>query len=101
MDTDTVIEKKTVTSQEIKPPRLYKVIIHNDDVTPVEFVIVLLVNVFKYAQAKAVQVTLDVHNNGHAVAGVYPFEIAEQKVYDSLSLSRSNGFPLITSMEPE
>lgn len=101
MDTDTIIDKKTVTSQDIKPPRLYKVIIHNDDYTPVEFVIVLLVNVFKYAQARAVQLTLDVHNNGNAVAGVYPCEIAEQKVADSVSLARSNGFPLVVNMEPE
>lgn len=101
MDTDTVIDNEIDTTQKIKLPRLYKVVIHNDDHTPVEFVIVLLVNIFKYAQSNAVQLTLDVHNKGQAIAGIYPLEIAEQKVVDSTRLSRSNGFPLVVTMEPE
>lgn len=100
-DTNTIVEKKTVTSQNIKIPRMYKVIIHNDDYTPVDFVIALLVKLFRHDPQRAAQITMDVHNKGSAVAGVYSMEIAEQKVVDATQLSRNNGWPLLLNTEPE
>jgi ATP-dependent Clp protease adaptor protein ClpS len=100
-DTNTIVKKKTVTSQDIKPPRMYKVVIHDDDHTPVDFVITLLINLFRHDPQIAAQITMDVHNKGSAVAGIYTLEIAEQKVVDATQLSRNNGWPLLLNMEPE
>jgi len=100
-DTNTIEKKKTATSQDIKPPRMYKVIIHNDDYTPVDFVITLLISLFRHDPQRAAQITMDVHNQGSAVAGIYSLEIAEQKVVDATQLSRNNGWPLLLNMEPE
>lgn len=101
MSTDTVIEKKKVTSRKIQEPSKYKVIICNDDVTPVEFVIAMLVAVFGHTEQEAVTLTLTVHNNGSAVAGTYSYEIAEQKSIDGTNMARTNGYPLIIKVEPE
>lgn len=95
MSTDTeIIEKKKTSSKEPKEPGKYNVVLMNDDKTPVEFVIALLINVFKHNQDSATQITLSVHNNGSGVAGTYTHEIAEQKAMDGTKLARANGFPL-------
>jgi ATP-dependent Clp protease adaptor protein ClpS len=99
MAVDTVLDKKTITS--VEPPKMYSVIIMNDDVTPMDFVISLLVSNFKHSPSQAVQLTLDIHNNGSAVAGVYAFEIAEQKMIDSINIARTNGWPLQIKISPE
>jgi ATP-dependent Clp protease adaptor protein ClpS len=99
MTTDTVIEEKT--KQTLKEPPKFKVIIFNDDFTPVEFVIALLVHVFNKDQDTAAQLTLKIHNDGSAVVGVYSHEIAEQKVNDATKMSRSHGHPLVTKLEIE
>jgi ATP-dependent Clp protease adaptor protein ClpS len=101
MSTDTVIEKKKVTSRKIQEPSKYKVIICNDDVTPVEFVVAMLVSVFGHSEPDALNLTLTVHNNGSAVAGTYSFEIAEQKSLDGTEMARLNGYPLLIKVEPE
>jgi ATP-dependent Clp protease adaptor protein ClpS len=99
MTTDTVVEKKT--RQTFKEPPKYKVIVFNDDYTPVEFVIALLVHVFNKDQETATGLTLKIHNDGSAVVGVYSHEIAEQKVNDATKMSRSHGHPLVTKLEIE
>lgn len=100
MTTDsTVLEKKKITSKKIKAPPKYKVVICNDDVTPVEFVIALLMRVFNYNENDALQLTLEIHNIGGAVAGVFTYEIAEQKSIDSMTMARNHGYPLVTKIE--
>jgi len=93
--TDTAIEEKTRVTRKLKEPSKYKVVVMNDNYTPMEFVVALLVKVFSIPTDAAVQLTLEVHNQGSAVAGIYSYEIAEQKVSESTELSRLNGHPLV------
>lgn len=102
MSTETpVIEKKKQFTKQIKDPGKFKVIICNDDFTTVEFVIAMLITVFRYDQQKAMELTVAIHEKGSAVAGIYTYEIAEQKAVDATDMARLNGFPLITKIEPE
>jgi ATP-dependent Clp protease adaptor protein ClpS len=98
---DTIVEKKTKITDSIKEPGKFKVIVCNDDVTPVEFVVSMLMHVFKHDEKSALELTLKIHNNGSAVAGVFSFEVAEQKGVDATNMARANGFPLIIKVEPE
>jgi ATP-dependent Clp protease adaptor protein ClpS len=100
MTTETTIEKKVI-SKKAKEPGKYKVIVCNDNVTPVEFVVAMLVDVFNHEERQALTLTLSVHNNGKAVAGVYPYEIAEQKCIDATNMARLNGYPLVVKAEAE
>jgi ATP-dependent Clp protease adaptor protein ClpS len=100
MSTDTIIEKKTKTTNKIKEPSKYKVIVCNDDTTPVEFVILMLISVFRLNMDEATNLTLKVHHEGSAVAGIFSYEIAEQKTIDATNLARDNGYPLIIKVEP-
>ena len=95
--TRAVISPKT---KDGHPPR-YKVILHNDDYTTMEFVVEILVNVFGKSLEKATQIMLNVHNKGKAVCGIYPREIAETKVETVHHLAGSRGFPLKSTMEKE
>jgi ATP-dependent Clp protease adaptor protein ClpS len=101
MAIDTVIEKETKTTEKLRAPSKYKVIVCNDDVTPIEFVISMLIMVFRHTEKEALELTLVVHNNGSAVAGVYSYEVAEQKGIDATNLARANGYPLIIKVEQE
>jgi len=101
MTTDAVVEKSSKTSDRIKLPKKYKVVLINDDVTPVEFVIAMLMNIFKHSQPAAKEITLKVHNEGSAVAGIYTYEIAEQKTMEGVALARANNFPLQLKCEVE
>lgn len=101
---ETVTEKvvkKTKSLDKFKEPGKFKVVFCNDDVTPIEFVIALLMQVFRHSKESAMEVTMKVHNTGSGIAGVYPFEIAEQKEHDATTIARTNGFPLIIKIEPE
>jgi ATP-dependent Clp protease adaptor protein ClpS len=101
MTSDTIVEKKTRITDSIKEPGKFKVVVCNDDTTPVEFVISLLVLVFKHTEKAALELTLQIHNSGRATVGVYSNEIAEQKAVDATNLARTHGWPLITKVEPE
>ncbi|MCG8563603.1 MAG: ATP-dependent Clp protease adapter ClpS [Desulfobacterales bacterium] len=96
-DTQTIEGSKTL---EDRPP-MYKVIIHNDDYTTMEFVIEILITVFGKSLEKATQIMLNVHNRGKETCGVYPREIAETKVQTVHNLATSKGFPLKSTMEKE
>lgn len=98
-DLEVKIDEKIKTI--ITEPRRYKVIFLNDDKTPIEFVIELLMTVFKHTDETAKDITLKVHNEGSAVVGVYTFEIAEQKGVESTHLARQAGFPLQIKIDPE
>lgn len=95
-------QEQTITRsrKKLKYPPRYDVIFHNDDYTPMDFVITLLVEKFGKGIDEAKKVTLQVHSNGSAVAGTYFFEIAEQKCNESLAVARSQGHPLKITMEP-
>lgn len=97
--TDVQIDEKI--KQKIQEPKRWKVIFLNDDVTPIDFVIGLLVETFKHTQDTAKEITLEIHNNGSGIAGVYSFEIAEAKAVEATQLARANGFPLQIKMEEE
>jgi ATP-dependent Clp protease adaptor protein ClpS len=96
---DVQIDEKI--KQSITEPKKYKVIFLNDDKTPIEFVIELLIKLFRHTEETAKDITLIVHNEGSAVAGIYTYEIAEQKTIESTALSRQNGFPLQVRIEQE
>ena len=90
-----VPDKKT----EIKEPPLYKVLLHNDDYTSMEFVVLLLEKVFHKSTAEATRIMLNVHQQGIGVAGVYHKEIAETKVAIVHNLAQQNEYPLRCSIE--
>ena len=98
-DIDIIVDK--VTKKTIKEPGKFKVIVFKDNVTTMEFVIALLMTVFKHPQNTAMDLTQKIHNEGKATAGIYRHEIAEQKVLDATNLSEANGFPLVIRMQPE
>ena len=98
---DTAVKSRELVSTSIRVPKKYKVIIMNDDVTPMEFVIAMLMAVFKHTQDASVDITIKIHNEGSAVAGVYTYEIAEQKCIDATHLARENGYPLVIKAEEE
>ena len=88
------LEYEVEDISEIFKPGKYKVIIMNDDHTPFDWVIEVLMSIFRKGQDEAKRLTLEIHEKGSAVAGVYSYEIAEQKVFETISASRENGFPL-------
>ena len=96
---DTKIAEKTKI--KVQEPKQWKVILLNDDVTPVEFVIALLIEVFRHKQESATNVTMQVHEEGSGIAGVYSFEIAEVKAVEATNLARANGYPLQVKLEEE
>lgn len=84
---------------QTKEPRLYKVLLHNDDYTSMEFVIAILEAVFHKSPNDATKIMLNVHNEGLGVAGVYTREICETKISVVHQLAKKNEFPLRCSME--
>lgn len=99
MTAEIKIKEKVAT--KFAPPKLWKVLFLNDDKTPMEFVIELLTVVFKHDLKSATVVTLEIHNTGSGIAGVYAHEIAEHKSIEATQLSRANGFPLQIKIEEE
>ena len=85
---------------KVKRPKMYKVLIHNDDYTTMEFVVMVLRVVFFLDEAQSTQVMLHVHRNGSGVAGVYTYELAETRIRKATDLARQNDYPLKFSMEP-
>lgn len=86
---------------DLREPQRYKVIIHNDDFTTMDFVVMILVTVFYKKTSEAEKLMLDVHNKGQAVVGIYSYDIAASKVDKATKLARDNGFPLRLSIKPE
>ena len=84
-----------------KPPRKYKVIYHKDDYTPMEFVTWSLIEFFNKSEIDAQSLTLQVHKEGSAIAGIYDYQIAEQKIWEVLTSAKENQFPLRVTGESE
>lgn len=94
-----VIEKIDETIK-LQIPKLYKVILHNDDSTTFDFVILVLVQIFHKSVEDAIEITKNIHVNQQGIAGApYTREIAEEKVSETTSFSRANGFPLTATFE--
>lgn len=84
---------------ELKRPPLYRVVLINDDYTPMEFVVDILETVFGMERTRATQVMLEVHTKGKGICGVFNFEIAETKVAQVMTLARQHQHPLLCTME--
>ena len=98
-ETEITIDEKI--EQVIIEPAKYKVIMLNDNQTPMEFVIEILKSIFKHSDKTAQYIMLSIHNTGSAVVGIYTYEIAEQRAVEATTLSRDNGFPLQLKVEKE
>ena len=85
----------------IQRPRKYKVIMHNDDYTPMNFVTQILERIFHHSSAAAERIMLNVHQQGRGVAGIYSREVAETKCAHVIQISRENSFPLMVTTEAE
>ena len=96
-DTSVLVKKRS----KLKKPPLYKVLLLNDDFTPMEFVVHVLEKFFGIGHEKSVQIMLTVHKKGLAVVGVYSHDIAETKVTQVMDYSRKNQHPLQCTMEKE
>lgn len=97
-------EEETVFSEvdaETREPAMYRVLLHNDDYTTMDFVVAVLMGVFNKSLEEATRTMLSVHQSGIGVCGVFTFEVAETKVQMVHELARENGFPLKCTMERE
>jgi len=99
MSTEVVIDEKI--KHTIQEPLRYKVVLLNDDQTPMEWVIDILTTIFKHSESTAKELTLTIHNEGSGIAGIYTYEIAEQKSVEAVSASRERGFPLQIKVDEE
>lgn len=84
---------------DLSEPPLYRVLLHNDDYTTMDFVVMVLETVFHKTAAEATSIMLQVHKNGHGECGIYPHEIAETRVFKVQRLADEQGFPLLCTME--
>ena len=98
---DTLTEIKEKTNKVILEPGKYKVVIYNDDKTPMEFVIALLMKIFHHSEVDAFDLTMKVHNDGKGLAGIYTYEVAEQKGMEATKLAQANEYPLVIKVEAE
>lgn len=92
---DVVVERRTHT------PRRFRVILHNDDYTTMEFVVEVLIRFFHKNESEALHIMLTVHHKGQAAAGTYPRDVAETKVAEVSQYAHDNGMPLLLTCEPE
>jgi ATP-dependent Clp protease adaptor protein ClpS len=97
----TEVAEELEEEVRIKEPGLWKVIFHNDDKTTMEFVMFLLMQVFHKSPEEAQEITLQVHQKGFGIAGVFTHEVAENKMNVCINTSRQEGFPLNISIEEE
>lgn len=97
-ETNTI--EKIKDSTDTKEPKFYKIVLHNDNVTTMDFVIFVLTTIFHKSVEDSFRITMDIHTNGTGVAGMpYTKEIAEEKLAETLALSVTNGYPLVATME--
>jgi ATP-dependent Clp protease adaptor protein ClpS len=97
--TTTDTEYVIISDEDLERP--YRVIIENDDVTPMEFVVLVLLSIFELDYDRAFRVMLEAHNKGHAYVVTLPFQEAQQRVYTAQSLARAEGYPLSFYLEPD
>ena len=97
------VEEEVISESkdEVREPSMFRVLLHNDDYTTMEFVVEILITVFNKSPEEAVEVMLNVHRKGIGICGVYTYEVSETKVNIVHVLARENGFPLKCTMEKE
>ncbi len=95
--TETVLERKPKT----KRPKLFRVLLHNDDYTTMEFVVYVLQSVFHKSEAEATHLMLTIHHKGKGIAGVFTLDIAESKVAQVIALAQEHSMPLMCTSEPD
>lgn len=99
------MSEKTIIKEEdkidIKKPKLYKVLMHNDDYTTMEFVIEVLTKIFNRSVIEATKIMFDVHKKGIGIAGIYTYDIAKTKLNQAMDMAKESGFPFKLSMEEE
>jgi ATP-dependent Clp protease adaptor protein ClpS len=86
---------------KLEKPKLYKVILHNDDFTTMDFVVFVLQYVFMRDESEAFTIMLKVHNDGIGIAGIYPYEIANMKANKAINLAKAREYPLLCTVEEE
>ena len=92
---------KEKTDQKLKEPKHYKVIMLNDDFTTMEFVVEVLIDIFRKDPIQAENIMMTVHRSGQAVVGIYPYDIAVTKVNAALDRAKAEGFPFRMTVEEE
>ena len=96
---DTRVVTRTKPVEEVKHPRRFKVLLHNDDYTTMEFVVWILMSIFHHEETTATEIMLHVHRNGLGVAGVYSREVAEARASKVHDVARAHEYPLRCSVE--
>ena len=96
-DTDVLTDSET----KLEKPKLFKVLIHNDDFTTMDFVVFVLEYVFNRTEVESFSIMLKVHNEGVGIAGVYPYDIATMKSEKAMNLAKSREYPLLCTVEEE
>lgn len=100
-DIDGGTDVLTETETKLEKPKLFKVLLHNDDFTTMEFVVWVLEYVFMKTTPEALVIMLKVHNEGVGIAGVYPFDIAYMKSQKAMNLAKAREYPLLATVEEE
>jgi len=95
----TLSDAGAKTDQEVREPKMYRVILHNDDYTTMDFVVEVLIRIFRKPAAEATRIMLDVHRKGKGICGVYPYDIAATRVAQVREMARTREFPLKCSLE--
>jgi ATP-dependent Clp protease adaptor protein ClpS len=93
------VEWVVITEEELEKP--FKVFIHNDDVTPMDFVLLVLIHFFELSPDRAYEVMLHAHNSGEAYVATFPRKEAEKRVFEAQYAARQNNYPLTFSIEPD
>jgi len=100
-DIDRDFDILTESETKLEKPKLFKVLLHNDDFTTMEFVVFVLEYVFMRTSPEAFGIMLKVHNEGVGLAGVYPYEIANMKSEKAMNLAKAREYPLLCTVEEE
>ena len=92
-------EVQEKTRPKVREPKFYQVIMHNDDFTPMDFVVLLLEQIFHKEEPEAIRLMYTVHRSGKAAVGTYPYDIAVTKAQVGISMARAQGFPFRLTVE--
>ncbi|MBL0312637.1 MAG: ATP-dependent Clp protease adapter ClpS [Holophagaceae bacterium] len=97
----TGLATKTKGKAKLQPPSMWKVILHNDDYTTQDFVVLVLTVIFRKPESEATRIMLAVHHQGKGVAGLFTHDVAETKITQARALAEQHEYPLLCTMEPE
>lgn len=100
LDSESTITESR-TEQQLEKPRMWRVLLHNDDYTTQDFVVWVLESIFHKPRGEALSIMLSVHRSGMGIAGVYTHDVAETKLKSTKQVAEEHEFPLLVTMEPE